>query len=118
LQKKITELISAGVIESAHDVSEGGLFVTLCEAGFNRELGFAIETKDGIRKRCLFIWRSTKSCGRYSKSFFNEKFEKLVSDFPHERLGWLQVVKCLLMMISGEQLTGGRKNMTQRLKII
>src|SRR5436190_471457 len=30
LQKKITELISAGVIESAHDVSEGGLFVTLC----------------------------------------------------------------------------------------
>src|SRR5436190_3607021 len=95
LQKKITELISAGVIESAHDVSEGGLFVTLCEAGFNRELGFAIETKERIRKdACLFGEAQSRVVVTVSPSSI-EKFEKLVSDFPHERLG---------LVTSGEML--------------
>lgn len=50
LQQKITELVSKKVISSAHDVSEGGLFITLCESGFNRNFGFSIQTKEGIRK--------------------------------------------------------------------
>ncbi len=55
LQKKIFQLIAKQLIRSAHDVSEGGLFVTLCESGFNRELGFSIQTKSTIRKdACLF----------------------------------------------------------------
>jgi phosphoribosylformylglycinamidine synthase len=33
LQKKVTELINKKLIQSAHDVSEGGLFITLCESG-------------------------------------------------------------------------------------
>ncbi|MBL7747425.1 MAG: phosphoribosylformylglycinamidine synthase subunit PurL, partial [Chitinophagaceae bacterium] len=35
LQQKVAALIKAGLIRSAHDISEGGLFVTLCESGFN-----------------------------------------------------------------------------------
>ena len=50
LQQKIAELINKKLIQSAHDVSEGGLFVTLCESGFNRELGFTVETKDDLRE--------------------------------------------------------------------
>jgi phosphoribosylformylglycinamidine synthase len=50
LQQKIAELINKKLIQSAHDISEGGLFVTLCESGFNRELGFTVETKDDLRE--------------------------------------------------------------------
>ncbi|HEX6170909.1 MAG TPA: phosphoribosylformylglycinamidine synthase subunit PurL, partial [Chitinophagaceae bacterium] len=50
LQQKIAELINRKLIQSAHDISEGGLFITLCESGFNRELGFTVETKDDLRE--------------------------------------------------------------------
>jgi phosphoribosylformylglycinamidine synthase len=50
LQNAVSELISSSVISSAHDTSEGGLFITLCESGFNRSLGFDVESKKGIRK--------------------------------------------------------------------
>jgi len=43
LQKCIVELIKAGVVESAHDVSEGGLAVTLAESGFRNALGVRVE---------------------------------------------------------------------------
>ena len=42
LQPKVSALIQQGIIESAHDVSEGGLFITLCESSFNRNLGFDV----------------------------------------------------------------------------
>jgi phosphoribosylformylglycinamidine synthase II len=44
LQQVISGLIANGDIQSAHDVSEGGLINTLLEKGFNRELGFLVET--------------------------------------------------------------------------
>ena len=50
LQQKVAELISNKVISSAHDISEGGLFVALCESGFNRNFGFSVSTKAGVRK--------------------------------------------------------------------
>lgn len=50
LHRSIEQLIANQRINAAHDVSEGGLFVTLTEAGFNRNLGFAIDTHATIRK--------------------------------------------------------------------
>jgi phosphoribosylformylglycinamidine synthase II len=50
LQRKIEKLIKEKLVVSAHDVSEGGLFVTLTESGFNNNLGYNIETKNPIRK--------------------------------------------------------------------
>ena len=50
LQQKLSSFIDNKLIQSAHDVSEGGLFVTLCESGFHQNLGFAIKTKKEIRK--------------------------------------------------------------------
>jgi phosphoribosylformylglycinamidine synthase subunit PurL len=43
LQKCIVELIKAGVIESAHDVSEGGLAVALAESGFRNGFGAKVQ---------------------------------------------------------------------------
>ncbi|MBO9594333.1 MAG: phosphoribosylformylglycinamidine synthase subunit PurL [Niabella sp.] len=50
LQQSLANVISNRAIESAHDISEGGLFVTLLESGFNRELGFQINTNKALRK--------------------------------------------------------------------
>lgn len=55
LQQTVSELIKSKLILSAHDVSEGGLFVTLTESGFNRNLGYSIHSDHSIRKdACLF----------------------------------------------------------------
>ncbi|KIC92998.1 phosphoribosylformylglycinamidine synthase subunit PurL [Flavihumibacter solisilvae] len=50
LQQTVSSLISKNLISSAHDISEGGLFVTLAESGFTGSLGFEIETDKEIRK--------------------------------------------------------------------
>jgi phosphoribosylformylglycinamidine synthase len=42
LQKAIVELIGAGLIESAHDCSEGGLTVGLAESSFAKEIGCSV----------------------------------------------------------------------------
>ena len=44
LQQVIRGLIENGDIQSAHDVSEGGLMTMLFEKGFNRELGFSVNS--------------------------------------------------------------------------
>jgi phosphoribosylformylglycinamidine synthase subunit PurL len=43
LQKALIEMAQAGLLDSAHDCSEGGLAVTLAECGFVRGLGMNIE---------------------------------------------------------------------------
>lgn len=50
LQEIITDLIHEDLIESAHDVSDGGLFITLLESALPRDFGFDILTDDMIRK--------------------------------------------------------------------
>jgi len=42
VQQTITKLIRAGIIKSAHDVADGGLFMTLLESSFTNNLGFEI----------------------------------------------------------------------------
>jgi phosphoribosylformylglycinamidine synthase len=43
LQKCLLELIRAGLVESAHDCSEGGLAVSLAESGFIAGLGASVD---------------------------------------------------------------------------
>jgi len=49
MQKTIRELISHNLVQSAHDVSDGGLFVALLESAMPRNLGFDITTDAEIR---------------------------------------------------------------------
>jgi phosphoribosylformylglycinamidine synthase len=49
LHQAISHLIELDAINAAHDVSDGGLFVTLSEMSFPNELGFDIETDSEIR---------------------------------------------------------------------
>ena len=49
LQAVVTELIPTGLVNSVHDVSEGGLFAACLEGAMPRNLGFSIRTEAGFR---------------------------------------------------------------------
>jgi phosphoribosylformylglycinamidine synthase len=49
LQQVMIALANSRLIESAHDISEGGLFITLFESGLNRGLGFDITSDCEVR---------------------------------------------------------------------
>ncbi len=49
-QEQVKMLIRKGVLRSAHDVSEGGLFTTLLEKSMASGLGFDVTTDAAIRK--------------------------------------------------------------------
>jgi phosphoribosylformylglycinamidine synthase len=88
LQQKVMELIASGVIESAHDVSEGGLFVALIESCFHRNLGIDVVASDsGIRKDAYWYGEAQS---RVVVSVRNDKlarFKKIMGDHPYEELG-------------------------------
>jgi phosphoribosylformylglycinamidine synthase II len=49
LQKGLVEMIRAGLVESAHDCSEGGIAVTLAESGFAKDVGAKVDlTAEGL----------------------------------------------------------------------
>jgi phosphoribosylformylglycinamidine synthase len=87
LQQKVFQLISKKLIMSAHDVSEGGLFVTLCESGFNREIGFSVITNNSCRKDA---WLFGEGQSRVLVSVELERikeFENALGDLPFEKIG-------------------------------
>jgi len=55
IQASISGLIEAGLIQSAHDVSDGGLMVTLAESGFPRKLGFDVQSDAAIRQDAFWF---------------------------------------------------------------
>jgi phosphoribosylformylglycinamidine synthase len=88
MQQKLAELINKRLIESAHDVSEGGLFVTLLESSFNNLLGFDVVANDyNIRKDAQ--WFGEKQ-SRVVVSVKKEKLDavkKVLDNHPYEELG-------------------------------
>ncbi|MDG2060073.1 MAG: phosphoribosylformylglycinamidine synthase subunit PurL [Flavobacteriales bacterium] len=58
LQHTLTKLIRASVIESAHDISDGGLFITLLESSMVSNLGFDITTSAEIREDAFLFGES------------------------------------------------------------
>jgi phosphoribosylformylglycinamidine synthase len=87
LQQKLTALIKDKKVHSAHDCSEGGLFVTLCEAGFNRELGFSVQTKSGIRKDAFLYGEAQSRVVVTVPVTKTKEFEAAMGDFPCEKIG-------------------------------
>jgi phosphoribosylformylglycinamidine synthase len=55
VQKGISQLIEAKLIQSAHDVSDGGVLVTLAESAFPRGLGFDVKSDAGIRQDAMWF---------------------------------------------------------------
>ena len=50
MHQVLKQLIREQLIVSAHDVADGGLYIALLESAMPNQLGFAIESEEGIRK--------------------------------------------------------------------
>jgi phosphoribosylformylglycinamidine synthase subunit PurL len=88
LQRKVAELIGRGLVRSAHDVSEGGLFVTLVESAFPRELGFDVVAGDAaIRKDAYWFGESQSRVVVSVGAARVEEFRKALGGFPATELG-------------------------------
>ena len=81
LQQAVKDLISKGLVQSVHDISEGGAFVTCMESSFNRSLGFDISLKEkGIRKDAFLFGegqsRVIASVSKEHQSAFEDHLKK------------------------------------------
>ncbi|HZF64337.1 MAG TPA: phosphoribosylformylglycinamidine synthase subunit PurL [Chitinophagaceae bacterium] len=87
LQQIIKLLIQGQLINSAHDISEGGLFVCLLESGFFNELGFSISLEQNLRKDGLLFGEAQS---RIVVAVAPEKIaavRELIGSFPARQLG-------------------------------
>ena len=50
MHQVVKQLIKEQLIQSAHDVADGGLYIALLESAMPNSLGFSIESEDDIRK--------------------------------------------------------------------
>ena len=82
LHQLVNSLIVAGVVESVHDCSEGGMLVALMEKSFNRSIGFSVKAperaSDGKPLRADACW------------FGESQGRVVVSVSPQHRAAFLQ----------------------------
>ncbi|WP_375562427.1 phosphoribosylformylglycinamidine synthase subunit PurL [Bernardetia sp. OM2101] len=81
LQKTILELIKNKLIVSAHDVSDGGLFVTLTESAMaaSKDLGFSVKTTSHkVRKDAFWFGESQSRVVVSVSKDKKEEFEALL----------------------------------------
>ena len=58
IQSIVSDLIKENLVQSAHDVSEGGLFINLLESSMSLDLGFDITTSSELRKDAFLFGES------------------------------------------------------------
>lgn len=90
VQQLIKHLIKKKLVQSVHDISEGGLITALLESGFNRELGFDVQqTAYNVRKDAYWFGESQSrvivSCTLKNAEILLEQLKQ--SDLPFEYLG-------------------------------
>ncbi|MGH2642393.1 MAG: phosphoribosylformylglycinamidine synthase subunit PurL [Chitinophagaceae bacterium] len=87
LQKMITILIQSGVLQSAHDISDGGLFTTLLESAMVNEQGFNIQTNKDFRKDAFLFGEAQSRVIVSVREGDCSEFERLLGGMVYERLG-------------------------------
>ena len=80
LQQELSSLIKNKLVVSAHDISEGGLFITLLESAFVNGLGFEVSQLDSSTRSDAFWFGESQSRVVVSVSPENVvAFEKVMS---------------------------------------
>ncbi len=77
VQQVVRKLILKGLVRSAHDVSDGGLFVTLVESSMPRGLGFSIETDFDCRADAFLFGEAQ---GRFVVSVDESNIDTFVAE--------------------------------------
>ncbi|MBV8253880.1 MAG: phosphoribosylformylglycinamidine synthase subunit PurL [Chitinophaga sp.] len=107
LQHAVAKLNKAGILQSAHDVSEGGLFVTLFESAMPNGLGFEVKTNNHFRKDAYLFGESQSRVVVSVRPQDKEKFESILhglldateTSVRHELIG---TVKGENIVVNGE----------------
>ncbi|RYE36399.1 MAG: GLPGLI family protein, partial [Sphingobacteriales bacterium] len=88
LQRLLSKLIENKLVRSAHDVSEGGLAITLLESCFNRNLGVdVVATDSGIRKDAYWFGEKQSRVVVSVSAAQVDAFKAAVGSHPFEELG-------------------------------
>jgi len=98
MQVIVQKLIRLFVLQSVHDVSDGGLFITLLESAMPNNMGFSIRTNPNFRKDAFLFGESQSrvvvSVDKKNEAKFKEIMEKL--QFPFLRLGYVTYGKIVV----------------------
>lgn len=109
VQQAVANLIGKGLIKNAHDVSDGGLMVTLAEAAMPGDFGFEVNTSSTIRKDA-FLFGEGQS--RVVVSISPEKkadFERfLVQDAGISWMSLGHVTAASGYVVDGDELGNGQ----------
>ncbi len=95
LQQNLQNLIKAGLVQSAHDVSEGGLFTTLLESAMASGNGFEVSQQSEMRADAYWFGESQ------SRIVISIKPENLAAvkeliDIDFEELGAVKGSECVI----------------------
>lgn len=83
-QQVVKNLILENLIDSAHDVSDGGLYISLIESAMPRGLGFDISTDMSVRKDAFLFGEAQSRIVVSVKSELQENFEEFMANFDVE----------------------------------
>lgn len=88
VQQAVLQLIEANLIQSAHDIAEGGLWVNLIESGFNRNLGFNITgLPEGMRADAYLFGEAQSRIVISVKPEHLAAVQNALSGINHETIG-------------------------------
>jgi len=101
VQKAVKKAIKEGVIQSAHDCADGGLFITLLESSMLNGLGFDINSDEMVRKDAFLFGEAQSRVIVSVKKEDEDKFIDLMMSTKAE-FEYLGDVKGKEMIIDGE----------------
>lgn len=81
VQEAVKKVISEGVITSAHDCADGGLFITLLESSMPRHKGFTISSDPLIRKDAFLFGEAQSRVVVSVPGVFHEQFMEEMTHF-------------------------------------
>lgn len=81
VQRAIHALIGKEIIESGHDISEGGLFTTLLESGMPRGLGFEATADEDVRRDAWWFGESQSRVVVSVKPDSQDMFFRALAEF-------------------------------------
>lgn len=89
LQQAVKQLIKSKLVFSAHDVSDGGLFMNLLESGMVRGLGFDIKSIDSVRLDSFLFGESQSRVVLTIDENKKQAFEEILSkhNVPYHIIG-------------------------------
>ena len=90
-QEALQKIINQKLIVSAHDISEGGLWISLIESSFNRSLGFNVSMEGSdVRKDAFWFGEGQ---GRAIVSTSKENLELLEESLNKNKVPFLKIGK-------------------------